>query len=272
MKLKELTEAVFVQNIKKAPPRFHKDIMRMATRNRQMYIDDGLIEPSNDDVIIRFGENRLPSDKNTIHIGNKYLDKERQYSALKGVVNTIKTFTNVVDLKTKEFIAKKKKGEKQQGQLKNEIPKNPEDYIYQGYVQILAEFRVIVYFMNGDYHVSGIYKKSGSNVSFQSINTTSGVGKELTKIAIKATTRLGYGLGGCDIAIVSAENLENLVLSESFVGKLSSKGMKKLGSMIKMDDLLNEHYPVILEVNAMPSMGNPAILQDLVQSIMQNRQ
>lgn len=272
MKLKELHEAVFIQNIKKAPPRFHKDLMRLATRNRQMYIDDGLIDPTDDDVVIRFGDNNLPSEKNTITVGNRFLDKERQYSALKGIVNTIKTFTNVVDLKTKEFIAKKKRGEKQQGQMINQIPNKPEDYIYQGYVQILAEFRVICYFMNGDYHISGIYKKSGSNVSFQSINTTSRLGKELSKIAIKATTRLGYGLGGCDIAVVSAENLENLVLSESLVGKLSSKGMKALGSMISMDDLLTDHYPVLLEVNSMPSMANPAIVQDFVSSVLQNKQ
>ena len=190
---------------------------------------------------------------------------------MKGKVNTIKTYTTALRVNMDKFIAKKNVGEKQQGQLINRLPENPEDYIFQNLVDIVAEFRVLVYYINNEYFVSGIYKKVGSNVSIAQIPQTSRLGKIVKDMAIKSTELMGYGFGGVDIAVVNAENLKDLKLSESVIGTIASNATKLIGKMSDTDKLLDENYVVVLEVNTMPSMSSPVILSDLLQSMNKTR-
>ena len=158
------------------------------------------------------------------------------------------------------------------GQLINQIPDNPDDYIYQRLVQIVMEFRVICYYMNGEYHVSGVYKKSGSNASFSQVSQTDKVGSMAVSMAKKATKELGYGFSGCDIAIVNASDADiELGINESMVGKLSSKLTKIAGNMTDYESFLEDNYMVVLECNSFPSMGNPVIAYDLLQDMQKNR-
>ena len=273
MKLKHvfLNENFIVRNLEKAPSQFKTDIKKLINRHNVIQEFDPNADYTTDEVFIEFARGGLSSDDNTVVIGNKFHDKKSQYSKLKNKVNTIKTYTDALRVAGKEFIAKKNIGQRQQGQLINELPDNPEEYIFQNLIDIVAEFRVIVYYMNGQYQVSGIYKKTGSNVSISQIPSDSGLGKVISKMAIKATRILGYGFGGVDIAVVGAGEIENIVMAESVLGSITSKATKALGRIQNMDELLDNHYPVILEVNSMPSMSNPAILHDLLKSLEKTR-
>ena len=265
-----LLETMYFRDIEKAPSKWRDDLHKLVDRHPTVQEYDPERQYSPMDTFVIFGKGNIPSEKNTVIVGNKYHDKKRQYAKLKGKVNTIETYTDALEVKGKEFIAKRNIGEKQKGQLINQLPDDPEAYIFQNLVKILAEFRVVTYYMNGEYHVSGIYKKSGSNVSVSQISTTSKLGVVLSKIAIKATKRLGYGLGGADIAIVGTKDLPSVVLGENVLGNITSKATRLVGRL-DAQELFEGEYPVVLEVNSFPSMSNPAILFDLMKSIEKNR-
>ena len=125
--------------------------------------------------------------------------------------------------------------------------------------------------MNGQYYVSGIYKKTGSNVSLSQISKDSTSGKMIADMAIKATEILGYGTSGCDIAIVNASNLGDLVLGESVMGMLTSKATKLVGKISNIDRLMDDNYAVVIEANSYPSLGAPHILFDLIKSLNDNK-
>ena len=57
----------------------------------------------------------------------------------------------------------------------------------------------------------------------------------------------------------------------SIIGKTVSLGMKTIGAMMDYDDLITKNYIVILEANSMPSMGNPGIFNDFIESIKKNK-
>jgi len=271
MKLSNLFESIVVKGANKASSQFKQVLNKMinSSGGLELFDEDTFYPP--DSVYIEFGKNTLPPADNTVYIGNKYYDKNQQYNKLKGKVNTLKTYTDAIEVSVDRMIAKKKSGHKQSGQLINELPDNPEDYIFQHLVEIQAEFRVITYYMNGRYHISGIYKKTGSNVSISQISHNSGIGKVIAETAIKATARLGYGLGGCDIAVVDASHLNDLVLGESLMGFTASKATKLIGKIRNHDELLNNSHVVVLEVNSYPSMSNKAISHDLLRSIELNK-
>ena len=267
MKLITLFESIVIKNVNRASTQFKTILTKMihSSSTLELYDENGFYPP--DQVYIEFGKTGLPSEKNTVFVGNKYYDKLKQYSKLKNKVNTLKTFTDAIEVNINRMIAKRKTGHKQQGQLINKLPANPEDYIFQHLVEIQAEFRVITYYMNGKYQVSGIYKKTGANVSLSQISPDSGMGKVIADTAIKATKTLGYAMGGADIAIVDAKHLNDLVLGESVIGKLSSSATKMIGKINNLDKLLNDSHVIVLEVNSYPSMSNKAISYDLLKSI-----
>lgn len=271
MKLKDLKETIVIKDIEKAPHQFQDNIHKLINRSDELELFDEVIQYSMNDVFISFGRQSLPMERNTVVVGNKFHDKRTQFQMLKNKVNTINTYTNQLNVVSKNFIAKKNIGQRQQGQMINELPDNPEDYIFQGLVDILAEFRVVTYYMNDNYYVSGIYKKTGSNVSLSQISQESSNGRMLADMAIKTTEILGYGTSGCDIAIVNASNLGDLVLGESIVGKLSSKATKLIGKINNIDNLMDDNYVVLLEANSYPSLGAPHILFDLIESLNNNK-
>lgn len=267
MKLKDLQESFYIENLDRAPATFRAAIKQLVARDSDLKIGEAM---NPNDVSIVFGEGTLPRTKNTINIGGKFLNKERQYNILKGKVSTIQTYTDAVSMAGKEFIAKMKSGYKQQGQLINELPDVEDDYVFQPLVDILSEYRVIVYFMNNKYHVSGIYKKTGSNISIKSINPNTTVGKKISEMAIKATEELGYSFGGADLAVVSNKNKDVLNINESIGGFLTSMAIRDIGSSRGEERVLMNNYLTVLEVNTMPSMSNPAIFYDLKASMQKN--
>lgn len=271
MKLTTLFESIIVKGIDKASSQFKPVLNKMITSSGglELFDEEAFYPP--DSVYIEFGKNTLPPPANTVYIGNKYYDKNQQYNKLKGKVNTLKTYTDAIEVSVDRMIAKKKSGQKQAGQLINELPDNPEEYIFQHLVEIQAEFRVMTYYMNGRYYVSGIYKKTGSNISISQISQDSGIGKVIAETAIKATDRLGYGMGGCDIAVVNASQVSDLVLGESILGLTASKVTKLIGKIKNHDELLNDAHVVVLEVNSYPSVSNKAIYHDLLRSIEINK-
>lgn len=178
---------------------------------------------------------------------------------LKNVVPTIKTYTSALEIDG-DYIAKKKIGQRQAGQTINVEPENVEDYVFQPLLDIKSEYRVVVFFMNGEYTVSGVYKKTGSNMSFQSI-TSGDVYDTAVELAIKATERLGYGLSGVDIALV--ENNADKIISETLLGRSVSAVGRLMGRFA--DSTIDDNeIMVVLECNTMPSMSNPMILTDML--------
>lgn len=270
MFIEDLKESIYIHDIESAPSQFKSSILTLIRRSNEFTLAHSDY-PLPDGINLYFGRGRsLPSQPNTIVIGNKYYNKDSQYRILKGKVSTIKTFRDTAALAGKEFIAKKLTGSRQQGQLINRAPDDESDYIFQPLINIIEEYRVVTYYMNGEYHVSGVYAKSGSNASFRNVSNSS-VGKTSIQIAIKATSILGYGVSGTDIALVSIDNTDDLNLTESIIGKLSSLGGAALGSISNADSLLNDNHMVLLECNSYPSLGNPMILYDFVSSIKKNR-
>jgi hypothetical protein len=265
VKLRDLREGLYIENLDRAPTTFKQAINTLVTRDSELFVDE---DPrSSSDVVISFGNSNLPTSRNRIHIGGKFHNKESQYQLLRDIVPTIKTYTDSLEVAGERFIAKKKAGYKQQGQLIDELPDDDSDYVFQPLVDIMEEYRVITYFMNGDYHVAGIYKKSGSNVSYKSININSPAGRKISDMAMNATEALGYGFSGADVAIVSNRNKESLNVNESVTGFIASKTMRAFGSLDNTESLLRDNYLVVIEVNSMPSMANVGIYFDLKTSI-----
>ncbi len=191
------------------------------------------------DIVLFYKKAGLPKKRNQIHIQNKYYGKVDQYNIFRNEhINTVKTYKQQEEAGT-NFIAKKKFGSRQEGQLINQTPEHPKEYIFQPLVKIEKEFRVIVYYMSGKYHISGIYEKIGSNFSLFRLDENSKEGKGISIMAIKATKALGYGFGGVDVAIVKDNDNINVK---------------------------NESFPniVVFEVNTLPSMKNPKILFDFI--------
>ena len=261
MLIESLEESLVFDRTEFAPQQFQKMINTIANRLDAKDFKD--VEITDEDVVIRFGEPSLPSEHNTVHIGGKFLNKASQSRMLKGVVPTITTYNDYIDILGDKFLAKKKSGQKQIGQLDGVRPEDATDYIFQPKVKIVKEFRIVVFYINGRYHVSGIYEKTGSNASFRSIPLKKG--DEIVQMSIAATKALKYGFAGVDLAIV--HNKDALHIQESFMGKLASLAITDLGSTSDVLDAMEEHIPVILEVNSFPSMGNPAIAHDLLQAI-----
>lgn len=243
-------------HIDSAPQQFKPYLERLANSNNNIRVSD---DKEDHEAMIKFGRgNKLPSEKNVIVAGNKFYSKDAQYNILNGLVPMIPTYSSSDDVMGK-FIAKKKIGQKQDGQLINREPDNPDEYIFQPLIDIKREYRVVVYYMNGKYHVSGVYKKMGSNASITSI--TSGEIYNLCKgISLTAVETLGYGVSGVDIAM--SESLVN----ES-VGYMLS-GLGKLSGKLQSGKVEGQLY--FLEANTMPSLSNPMILHDLIKSIKSN--
>lgn len=263
--LTESLAPVVVRGIDNVPATFASAVNRLINNSDALVLDDGS-DYSADRIILQFGGN-LPRRPNQINVTSRFLNKSRQDAALSGVVDTIKTYEDNLEI-AGDYIAKQKAGHKQQGQLINQEPEDKTDYIFQPLVEIINEFRVVVYYMNGEYHVSGVYKKTGSNASFQSI--TGAAAEPMIEIAIKATEAIEYGVGGVDVAIVAAKDGEHI--SESFIGKAASLGGKLAGKFNNINSLINDNHLVVLEVNRLPSMANPMIAQDLVSSFHRNKQ
>lgn len=130
---------------------FAKDIDKIASAVPMIHLAD---EPNEEDINIVFNRRGgLPNEDNTIYVGNKFVGKLQQHNTVKSHIPTIKTLSSSDGLEN--FIAKRNTGWKQQGQLINQEPDDPENYIFQPYLDIISEYRVVVYFMNGDYHVLG---------------------------------------------------------------------------------------------------------------------
>jgi len=266
MKLAQINERLVFQNVDRVPSQFKKVIDNIVKKVGAK-IDDGEDTLAHNDIIISFGNSSLPTQPNTVNIGGKFENKTSQYNKFKENVPTIKTFTSVVDDIAGNYIAKQKAGQRQVGQMYNELPDNPEDYIFQPKVNIKEEFRVIVYNMNRRYYVSGIYRKTGSNMSLSSVSVKSSAGKKLAKMAIKATDLLGYGFSGVDLAIVSASDSQHVNESIGFIASATGKAM---GSINNFNTLINNNYLVVLEANSFPSMTNPMIAHDLIASMESN--
>lgn len=257
-----LTEAIsniapiVVSNVEEAPTQFQPYIERLAKNSNSLEIGDSIDEGQ---AMLSFGrKSGLPRDKNTIYAGNAFFNKQTQYNMLKGIVPMVPTYTSS-DGVSGSFIAKAKVGQRQQGQLINKEPNNPDDYIFQPYLEITSEYRVVIYYMNGEYHVSGVYKKVGSNASLTSI--TSGEVYNVCKgIALSSVETLGYGLSGVDIAMSKSQVDESLGHVMSNLGKLSGK----LSSNIVKGSMY------FLEANTMPSLSNPMILHDFIKSVSSN--
>ena len=247
---------IILSNVHEAPAQFQNYIYKLADKSNVFEIGESVLKGQ---AMIKFGRRSSISDvENTIHFGNAYYNKQSQYNMLKGKVPTVPTYEDSDDVGGR-FIAKHKSGQRQEGQLINKVPENPEDYVFQPLLDIASEYRVVVYYMNGDYHLSGIYKKMGSNMSMTSI-TSGEVYNVCKNIAITAIKELGYGASGVDIAISKTEVSESLGAFVSGVGKISGK--------ITRGKIEGNVY--FLEANTMPSVSNPMILHDLVKSIKSN--
>lgn len=256
-----VTESVSMQNVSHAPASFQKVLYQIADRSPLIKID----EYDEGDVRLMFGRREgLPTDANTVFVGNRFYSKERQASILRNVVPTVNTFLSADDVEG-EFIAKRNIGQKQDGQLINQRPDNEEDYIFQPLLSINKEYRVVVYYMNGEYHVSGVYEKSGSNASFISI-TGGEVFARASQISIDAAKALGYGLSGVDIALVERSHH----ISEEIVGAAAST-LGRIAGKFSRSEVGDNHVLVVLEANTMPSMSNPMIMHDLMKSILSNK-
>lgn len=219
------------------------------------------------DVVFRKGGQFPPREKNTIVWGSRYYGKNQQYHLLKNVVPTAKTFLDAGNLSAGDgFVAKPDHGQRQQGLLIDEMPEDSSGYIFQPKLNIHSEYRVITYYMNGKYHVSGVYKKSGHNVSARTLPKNSTIAQSIASVGAVATEALGYGLGGADIALVPLEDKHKL--EESFLSKSTSRLMKAAGFADSWfsGNTINSMIPVLIEVNTKPSMANPAILGDLLDS------
>ena len=258
-----LTEAFILRDLEMVPVQFQRALNRLAEKIDAKNYDD-VKEIKSNDVVIRFGKGTLPRERNTVHIGGKYYNKARQYEMLAGVVPTIETYEEYIEDLGDSFIAKKKNGQKQQGQLDSILPDDTTDYIFQPKVNIVKEYRVNIFYMNGSYHISGVYEKIGSNVSLKNVVELP-ESKILKKLAYAATKKLGYPFAGVDIALVNEEDAEFVV--ESVVGKMSSFFGKKMASIGSLKDILQETVPVVLEVNSYPSMANPMIAYDMFAAI-----
>lgn len=218
------------------------------------------------DAVIKFG-GQLSNERNVVTVGNKYYNKQRQANILQGVVPMPATVFDPSQIDTTQgYVAKPVRGERQQGLLIDELPDDPTDYIFQPKLDIINEYRVITYHMNGDYHVAGIYKKTGMNVSLSSIPVDSPIGRAISQVALRATEALGYGLSGADVALVPTSDYSKL--SENMLARAASAAMRVSGRMQNLS--VDGKMPVIIEVNSKPSMANPAIMQDLVRSILSN--
>lgn len=217
------------------------------------------------DIQMSFGRrNGLPSQANAVYIGNVYLNKNRQYDLIKGQMPTINTFGSHEDIDG-EFIAKKATGHKQQGQMINQVP-DEDDYIFQPLIEIIKEYRVIVYYMNGKHHISGVYEKTGSNMSLKSINAGS-IHGDVVDMAIRSCELCGYGFGGVDIALTNISDN----ISESISGTVTST-LGNLYGKTSRKDKADDETLVFLEINTMPSMANPMISQELLKSVLKNKQ
>ena len=201
----------------------------------------------------------LPTAPNTVYVGNRYHGKDEQYRILRGVVPLVPTFSSADEIKG-EFIAKKIHGQQQQGQLINQLPDNPSEYIFQPKIDIIKEYRVVVFYMNGEFHVSGVYQKTGSNMSITSI-TNGEVYDSCVSIAKKACEKLKYGASGVDIAQTSYNVQES-------IGDAVSKFGKMMGSFQKKTP---QGKFVFFEANTLPSMANPMILHDVIKKILEVR-
>lgn len=268
MKIIDLNEQVYFKDVDAAPGQFKAAVQRIAQLSNEIGILSPQDQVTTRDFVLEFGRGKpLPTEPNTVIIGNKYFSKDAQMNKLSSVVPTIKTFRSSLEVASREYIAKKRNGQRQDGQLINQAPENEDEYVFQPLVNIVSEFRVIVYYMNGKYHTSGIYQKSGSNASFRSIDVNGSAGKKIAGIAMKASESLGYGFSGVDVALVGAENKDDLVMTENVLGYIASRGTRILGSMTDMESVLSENFLVVLECNTMPSMSNPAIFYDLMSSM-----
>ena len=239
---------------------FQKTIQAMANKNP-------IIDLNNPDseIQIYFGRRAgLPSTPNTIYVGNKYHNKTQQYQAVNGKVPTISTFSSPDEIDG-EFIAKKINGYKQDGQLINQMPENPDEYIFQPLLDIVKEYRIIVYYMNGKFHVAGMYEKTGSNMSFKSI-TSGNIFGGSQNLAVKACEILGYGLSGLDVAVVKRHSGVN----ESITGNIAS-GAGRLYGKLSNNNIKDDQQLVFIEANTYPSMANPMISRDILKHILQNK-
>ena len=256
-----LKEDIAFVNTEKAPSSFRSQLSRLVSRIPNVKIG----EHSSDDIVFSFGRTgTLPTKRNTVYVGNVFYPKDKQMERLKNVVPTIATFKRAADIDG-EFIAKRKTGHKQMGQLVNVEPDDADDYVFQPLLDIKSEYRVVTFYMNGEYHVSGVYKKSGSNAAFQSI-TGGKIYETASELAVKACERLGYGLSGVDIALV--ENNEHII-SEA-LGVTVGKGVSAIGKLMgkfASSAIAENEVLVVLECNTMPSMSNPMILVDLISKV-----
>ena len=244
---------IVLSRVELAPKNFQPSIQRLISSSK--FIETGDNAGPNQVLVIFGRQSSLPTKKNTIYVGNKYYNKEQQYNILKNVVPLPFTTTNPNELKG-EFVAKQKTGHKQKGQLINQLPDNPEDYIFQKKIELKSEYRVVVFYMNGKYHVSGVYKKTGSNLSFISI-TSGQIHDKCIDIAISACENLGYGTSGVDLAITTSELGEGVGGIASSLGKLAGKFQgKSINGQV-----------VFLEANTLPSMANPMLLNDFLKHI-----
>ena len=256
-----LLEQIVFDQKELSPVQFQKIINKIAaSAGIEDYLDS---EISDDTIIIRFGERRLPTETNVVNIGGRFFNKEAQYAKLINKVPTIKTYNEYLDELGDRFIAKKRTGQKQEGQLDSTLPDDAADYIFQPKVEIVKEFRVVVFYMNDRYYVSGIYEKSGSNASFRSIKPSKL--PEIANMAVDATDALGYGFSGVDIAIIHSE--DSMYINESVLGRIASIALTDVGNPNDVLKALSKHYPVVLEVNSFPSLQNPAIAQDLLEAL-----
>jgi hypothetical protein len=263
VKLNEIVSSrspVVVKGIENIPATFSQTVQTLVDRSPQLELFHDDMDLTNR-IVLQFGGG-FPSEKNKVVVTSKFYNKERQAQMLDGVVPTINTYTHPDEIGG-EYIAKMKSGHKQIGQKVNELPDNPEDYVFQPLVKIVAEYRVVVFWMNGSYHVSGVYQKTGSNMSLQSI--TGRAAEQLGDVAIRATESLQYGFSGVDIAVVSSEHAVHI--KESLIGTVASGLGRIAGSFSDVESLLRENKVAVLEVNKLPSMANPMIAHDLLKSL-----
>lgn len=202
----------------------------------------------------------LPTTPNLVCVQTNYHGKDEQYRLLKGKVPVIPTYRDPGSIDG-EFIAKRIHGQKQQGQMFNQIPNNYREYVFQPKIEILKEYRVVVFYMNNEFHVSGIYQKTGSNLSFISI-TSGQIYDTSVEIATTACRVLGYGFSGVDIAQTSAQFQENIV------GSTASKFGKLMGKMQSSKPVGNF---VFFEANTLPSLANPMIANDLLKKMIEKK-
>lgn len=239
---------------------FSKELHHMVDKNPMITLRDSGDE---NDINIHFNKKgNLPTESNTIYVGNRYHSKLKQFNLVKNKIPTIKTLTSSEGLDN--FIAKREHGWKQQGQMINQQPDDPENYVFQPFLDIVSEYRVVTYYMNGQYHVSGVYKKTGSNMSYQSI-TGGEVYEVAVNMAMESAKLLGYGLSGVDMAIVTHD--DNIVES---VGGVASAFGKLLGKFSD-NTIGDDKIMVFLEANTFPSMANPMIRSDIMKHALKHK-